>query len=215
MARSQNIPPICLVQREQIEEVLRYQVWADAEMRQQLQSAKSCIELTELGCMTPAGARERLGKLARAMHEATREFAKTVQAILRPAPAKESPHQREAVPVPLGRRTRTSQEEQSWREWQWQATSPAHGCLAFATTAWDDEFNVADKWIQRAVHRALSLRATGEYLAVRLDGLERARRMAEDLMQQLQRASEEFWSQSTLPQCIGVERARFAKRTAS
>jgi len=56
------------------------------------------------------------------------------------------------------------------------------------------------------LHRALSLRATGEYLAVRLDGLSRATKMMKDLHKQLAYADDEFWSRFTLADSVGFRR---------
>lgn len=207
MAHSRIIPPVFLVQRDQIEEVLRYQVWADAQLRRHLRQAKRCVKMTELRRMTPAGARERLSKLARAMHAATREFAKIAQSVLKPARKAEMFQARKAVPVPHGVRAESTS---TWRSWQWQATNPAAGCLAFAAADWNDQIAVADLWVHRAIHRALAVRATGEYLAVHLDGLERARDMTEELAKQLAYATNDFWTKFTLAESIGTSRAAYA-----
>lgn len=212
MAQSRIIPPVFLVHRDQIAEVLRYQVWADAQMHRHLQGAKRCVEMTALGCMTPAGARDRLAKLARAMHAATREFAKIAQAVLKPAAKPQTTRTRAAVAVPHGH---PCEPESSWRQWQWQATNPAAGCLAFEAADWNDQFAVADVWIQRAVHRALAVRATGEYLVLRMDGLERARCMTDDLIKQLEYATTDFWSKFTLGESIGVGRSALAEFSAA
>ena len=208
MAQSRIIPPVFLVQRDQVEEVLRYQVWADAQLRRHLQEMKRCLEMTELGCMTPAGARERFTKLARAMHAATREFAKIAQSVLKPARKTKLARAWTPVPVPHGV---PAERENTWREWQWQATDPAAGCLTFEAADWNDQFAVADVWIQRAVHRALAVRATGECLALRMDGLERARTTTEELIKQLDYATQEFWAKFTLAGSIGVCRSTFAE----
>lgn len=208
MKHSRIIPPIVLVQRDQIEEVLRHQVWADAQLNRHLTEVTRCIELTELGCMTPAGARERLTKLARAMHEAIREFAKVAQTALKPVQKFQSvPHQT-AVPVPHGHRC---EQKPSWRQWQWQATNPALGCLAFEAADWNEQHAVANQWIHRAVHRALAVRATGEYLAVRVDGLDRARKMANEVTRQLRSASREFWEKFILAESLGLRRPQITR----
>jgi hypothetical protein len=211
MRHSRIIPPIVLVQRDQIEDVLRHQVWADAQLARHQQEVKRCIELTELGCMTPAGARERLTKLARAMHEAIREFAKVAQAALKPVQKSQTIPHPTAVPVPHGH---PGEPGASWRQWQWQATNPALGCLAFEAADWNEQHAVANLWIQRAVHRALAVRATGEYLAVRVDGLDRARKMADEVSRQLRHASREFWEKFILAESIGIRRPQRAKLAA-
>jgi hypothetical protein len=211
MGPSRIIQPVFLVQREPIEELLRYQVWAHAQLQRHLQEVKRCVDSTELGGMTPAGARERLAKSARAMHAATREFAKIAQSVFRPARKTTSIRARSLVPVPHGV---SPEPAGSWRQWQWQATHPAAGCLAFEAADWNEQFAVADLWIQRAVHRALAVRATGDYLAVRLDGLARARAMTEELTRQLEYASKDFWARFTLADSIGANRATFAEFAA-
>jgi hypothetical protein len=201
MTQSRIIPPVFLIQRGQIEEILRHQVWADAQMRRQLQEMKQCVEMTSLGSMTPAGARARLVKIARAMNAATLELARVSQSVLKSARHAEAIHAGNAAP---GLRGLPAQSLSSWRDWQWQGTNPAAGCLTFEAADWNDLFAVIDLWVERAIQRALAVRATAEYLVVRLDGTERARSMTEELFKQLDYSAQEFWSNFALTGCIGV-----------
>jgi hypothetical protein len=206
------MPPVFLVQRNQIEEVLRYQVWADAQLRRHLREATRCMELTELGCMTPAGARARLTQIARAMHAASCEFAKIARCALKPARKAEMERTPAPIPVPHGL---PPEPEPVSRSWQWQGTHPAAGCLAFEAADWNDQLAVAELWIQRAVHRALTLRAAGEHLAVSMDGMERARSIMEELGKQLEYATQDFWTRFTLAEGLGMDRTALAAFAAA
>jgi hypothetical protein len=208
MNSSKIIPPVFLVHREPICDVLSHQVWAQQQLNKLLSEANRCVGMAARKKMTPAGARHRLAKIARSMHEAISEFSKIVKSSLQPATGMriESPSPR--VPVPHGHNGASP--ENNWRHWQWQATNPAAGCLALEACDWNDQTRAAELWIQRAVHRALSLRATGEYLAVRLDGLSRATKMMKDLQKQLAYADKEFWSRFTLATSVGFRRPEAA-----
>jgi hypothetical protein len=207
MTTSKIIPPVFLVHREPIAELLEHQVWADNQLRALLSEADRCVNLAARKKMTPAGARARLARIARGMHQAITEFNKVAKIALRPVTAMSAviPSR---VPVPHGHNTKTA--DHTPGHWEWQAPNPAIGCLALEACDWNDQIRAADLWVQRALHRALTLRATGEYLAVRLDGLERAGKMMADLGKQLDYAANEFWSRFTLAESIGFRRAQAA-----
>jgi hypothetical protein len=204
MTASKIIPPVFLVQREPVCDVLSHQVWAQQQLNQLLGEADRCVSLTARKKMTPAGARHRLAKIARSMHEAILEFSKVVKTSLKPANRLRPELSAPRVPVPHGHAA--SLPENNWRQWQWQATNPAAGCLALEAGDWNDQTRAADLWIQRALHRALTLRAAGEYLAVRLDGLTGATKIMKDLQKQLAYADDEFWSRFTLAASVGFRR---------
>ena len=204
MSQPINAPQIFLAQRENIAELLRYQVWADAQLRRHLGRVKHCVEMTRLGRMTSAGARERLAIIARSMHAAVREFSRIAHSLFDPASQYLRVRSTHAVPVPHG--AFDEQPHRSWKEWQWKATHPPAGCLAFNVDEWNEQRAVADLWVQRNVHRALAVRATGEYLALRLDGLDRASSMSEELFAQLRFSSDDFWAKFELAECAGVRR---------
>lgn len=206
MTTSKIIPPVFLVHREPIAELLGHHVWADQQLRALLSEADKCVKLAARKKMTPAGARARLARIARAMHQAITEFSKISKHALKPVTAMSAIASR--VPVPHGHNARTA--EQPPGCWEWQAPNPATGCLALEAGDWNDQTRAADLWVQRALHRALTLRATGEYLAVRLDGLERARKMMADLGRQLDYAATEFWSRFTLAESVGFRRTNAA-----
>lgn len=204
MTTSKIIPPVFLVQREPVCDVLSHQVWAHRQLGSLLGEAERCVSLTARKKMTPAGARHRLAKIARSMHEAIREFSRSVKTSLQPVNHLRATSPSPKVPVPHGHTATLP--ESNWREWQWQATNPEAGCLALEACDWNDQTRAAELWIQRALHRALSLRATGEYLAVRFDGLNRATKMLKDLQRQLAYADNEFWSRFTLAASVGFRR---------
>lgn len=205
MTRSKIIPPVFLVHREPIADLLEHQIWADNQLRALLSEADRCVDLAARKKMTTAGARARLTRIARGMHQAITEFNQVAKTALRPVSAMSA-----VIPVPVPHGHGTQSTEHPHGHWQWQAPNPAAGCLAIEAGDWNDQTRAADLWVQRALHRALTLRATGEYLAVRLDGMERARKMMADLSKQLDYAANEFWSRFTLAESIGFRRAQAA-----
>jgi hypothetical protein len=207
MTTSKIIPPVFLVHREPIADLLEHHVWADSQLRVLLSEADKCVNLAARKKMTPAGARARLARIARAMHQAIKEFSKLTKTALQPVTAM-SAAVPSRVPVPHGHPAHATEHVLS--QWEWQAPNPTAGCLALEACDWNDQTRAAELWVQRALHRALTLRATGEYLAIRLDGLERARKMMADLGKQLEYASNEFWSRFTLAESIGFRRAEAA-----
>jgi len=207
MNTSKIIPPVILVHREPIADLLEHHVWADSQLRTLLGEADKCVNLAARKKMTPAGARARLARIARAMHQAITEFSKITKTALQPVSAM-SAAVASRVPVPHGHTAHAA--ERVPGQWEWQAPDPTTGCLALEACDWNDQTRAAELWVQRALHRALTLRATGEYLAVRLDGLECARKMMSDLGKQLDYAANEFWSRFTLAESIGFRRTEAA-----
>jgi len=197
-------PKIFLTHRDQLEDVLRYQVWADGQLHHHLSRVRHCVKMVRLGRMTTGGARERLAIIARAMHAAVGEFAAIAKAFFDPSRQTLNVRHRQAVPVLHG--SSESRPNSSWRKWQWQATHPAAGCLAFSASDWQQQRAVAEVWIQRNVHCCLVVRATGECLALRMDGLDRADTMAEELQAQLKASTESFWTNFTMDECAGLRR---------
>ena len=202
------IPPVFLVHREPICDVLSHQVWAQQQLNKLLSEANLCVGMAARKKMTPAGARHRLAKIAGSMREAISEFSSIVKSSLQPATGMriESPCPR----VPVAHGHHAASPANNWRHWQWQATNPAAGCLTLEASDWNDQIRAAELWIQRAAHRASSLRATGECLAVRLDGLNRATKMIRDLQKQLAYADQEFWSCFTLASGVGFRHPQAA-----
>lgn len=201
MTSSKIIPPVFLVHREPVEDLLQHQVWADAQLRRQVRLAQRCVDRVLDGKLTPAGARAKLTRLARTMHEAIREFGRLTRTALKPVTVEKPVLSQPRVTVPYHQPAQP--QTSNWRQWQWQATNPVLGCLALEAFDWNQQSSAAELWIQRSVHRALTIRAAGEYLAVRLDGLDAARKTLADARKQLDYATKDFWSRFTLAESIG------------
>jgi hypothetical protein len=201
--------PVVLTRREQIADLLRYQLWADGQLERLLRQVDSYVIMACNGGIGLAFLRQRVAVLAQAMHGAIREYAQVRDELFRQSDAPMGVFQPHGVAIAHGRGEPHSAHERPLAEppvWTWQFINPAAGCVAVTGNDWRAQQAVAEQWTHRNIHTVLSVRAMGEWLALDAARLKEAPGMLARLHEQLKNATRDFWQRFSLADTVNFTR---------